>query len=789
MWYRYFSKFFIPLVTSVFVQVFMLIDSMAQAYPLVWHAPTENPHFMGRKDVLDEIASLFKSANVKTAVVTGSQGFGKTQIAKKYVHQNFDNYDVVWWFHANQYMKPQFERFAQEMVYHFGADFQKSIENLGPEQLVRKIKEQIRQRNLRCLIVFDDAHKYSDIEPFILFSHGQNIHTLVTSKNEKFSATAIKLKPFPRENSVAYVTRFLPEEPAEEKNNLAATFSDCPLALAQSIDYIKNHPGMKIEHYLHGHKQNKASLLWELSHRGPSKKLGSLVDEYNTDFITATNMNMSDIKSHSKDAYDLLGIVSLLHKDEIPLQWLLNWMKKRGIQTNLMTLIDAVNQYSFIDITPTSTKKEAYATMHELSQSMVAALLPAEEKKVLIAEAAELLKDSFSGRSDQNVETILKDNTPLLNVAHLSQEAHLIDFHNPDLTLLRIRVLDVLVGMIRDFATADKIMAHLLKDIEQKVEISKEDEVLNYANMALNAAINSPDYDKAIGFGLKALNLVEAHGNMPEEHLRILSNLIQNHALTGQIDGCDKYIKVGEGIFEDCKADAHKALFILAKNVFLLENGDLDGVIAASHAHKKLWMYLESYPSMRYFILLQLGDAFIKKGDVEEAKMALKISEEFARDYHGANENNMFFGRLHVLKGMCLFADPKALPKVFEEAKSSIGKGIKILETSFSGPNKHKSQGFAHMQLGRLYHLNKHYEEAKEQYLKSEAIFDKVLKGKRIDDVSQLYKQMALLGFETHDEKLTHKYLEKLMTVFGVNHYATQNVVLFLDEHRVPLPF
>ena len=48
---------------------------------------------------------------------------------------------------------------------------------------------------------------------------------------------------------------------------------------------------------------------------------------------------------------------------------------------------------------------------------------------------------------------------------------------------------------------------------------------------------------------------------------------------------------------------------------------------------------------------------------------------------------------------------------------------------------------------------------------------------------------MAILGVEMNDEALTHVYLKKLMDVFGVDHYATRDAVLYLDEQGIPLPF
>src|SRR5688572_18346007 len=91
---------------------FLETSSFSNLSPLVWNAPSENPNFVGREDILHEVLNLFNKAPLKIAVISGPPGYGKTQTAKRYVYQNFAKYDVVWWFRTNQYLKPQFERFA-----------------------------------------------------------------------------------------------------------------------------------------------------------------------------------------------------------------------------------------------------------------------------------------------------------------------------------------------------------------------------------------------------------------------------------------------------------------------------------------------------------------------------------------------------------------------------------------------------------------------------------------------------------------------------------------------------
>ena len=114
-------------------------------------------------------------------------------------------------------------------------------------------------------------------------------------------------------------------------------------------------------------------------------------------------------------------------------------------------------------------------------------------------------------------------------------------------------------------------------------------------------------------------------------------------------------------------------------------------------------------------------------------------------------------------------------------------KGLEAGEIFFKTKDKHRGLAFIHLQLGKLYHQNKEYSQAKEHYLKSETIFNNVLKNHAVDDVSELYKQLAMLGIDAREEELARDYIKKLVKVFGLNHNRTQEVILYADEKGLVL--
>ena len=343
----------------------------SSSVPAIWNVPPENVNFVGREDILNSINNIFNSTSSKTAVLTGASGFGKSQIAKKYIYNNYSNYDVIWWFKGNQYMIPQFEIFSQAVSLELGLTFRDTLNPIGPEKLIMLIKDAIRKKGLKCLIIFDDIQVYGDIESYIPFTHENNVHSIITTKNANFSAASIRLNAFSDQESLVYIDRFLPDETKDSKLKLSSYFAGCPISIALAIDYIKNHPGMSIEDYLKKYDIEAGSspqLTLEAA-----QKLGSSTDGYKMDLFSAIKMNLTDLKSKSLLAFQLIGFLSILHHDSLGSDMINEWLKVTKTDKDMMKLVDTMNQYSLIDDISASKsgKVTLLSQMRQNQKSMV----------------------------------------------------------------------------------------------------------------------------------------------------------------------------------------------------------------------------------------------------------------------------------------------------------------------------------------------------------------------------------------------------------------------------------
>jgi len=781
MWFRCFPEVFRTFLVFL-LWAMILIEAFSASLPKVWNVPLDNPNFVGREDLLKSIFAGLHHEPGNTVVINGPQGFGKSQTAKHYAHQNFEKYDVVWWFQADQYMQPQFEKFALEIAPLLDLDIEKTIHTIAPERLVSLIKEGIRQKNLKCLIIFDDAQAYADIEPYILFSHKHTIHTLVTSKNATFSERYLQIQPFHRRDSVQYIHIFLPHESQKTKELLANHLNDCPVALALAVDYIKHYPGMTIERYIAQYRetQEKEKIPLYLTHES-DKKLGGSTDGYEKNLLIAIQMNLNELKRNDA-AFQLLGLLSLLHRDKIPVTLVENFLQKSKSGDDFKKLIGLINHYSFIYITPANNGKGAYMSMQELVQQIVNSLIPVPVKKGLIDEGVKLLEPSFSSNADENFKALMQDNNPLLHAIKLSQEANSIDHHNQALASLRVRLNRLLIGAIRDMKSATEIAQHLQKDFDNGIKLLSEDEIVYNSDLFLFYRLSS-NLDKAIVYGEKALKLSENQDGMFEEKSRLFSNLIQYYTLVGLLDECQPFIEKGDKLFDLCCPPA-QAHYIYALCFFLTERGEFPKAIELVDQNKRYLDRIEGNLFMHFFLRFQFAEALLKNGDIKRSKEILASTAKLLREYYD-DEGSHFFGKLFVLEATSKLPDPKS----FLEAKSLLQKGIKIYEKAYKGSDKQRHQSYPYLQLGKLLHQHQDYAEAKTHYLKCEAILEKICKSLKVEEVSELYKQLVMLGVDTKDEVLAHTYIKKQISIFDLNHPRTKEMMVYLTERGLVLPF
>ncbi|WP_017615244.1 FxSxx-COOH system tetratricopeptide repeat protein [Nocardiopsis salina] len=205
--------------------------------------PQHNRHFTGRNRYLEHIRASFDSPEVYNGLylLTGGGGIGKTQIAIQYAHQHRDEYDLIWWFSANNDADVQ-------QAYLNLARFLGIPGDLGNyERTVERVHEALQFRDDvgYWLLIFDDVEDLTLLRQQGLPT-GRGGDILITSREQSWlqeglsdGDTVLALTP---EESVTLLRRVCPQGLEDDVLTLriAEKLEYFPLALAQMGAYLRD---------------------------------------------------------------------------------------------------------------------------------------------------------------------------------------------------------------------------------------------------------------------------------------------------------------------------------------------------------------------------------------------------------------------------------------------------------------------------------------------------------------------------------------------------------------------
>jgi len=226
-------------------------NSLEPLVKVVSNLRRRNPHFAGRAS---DLLALDKSLKEhRSAVLVGTPGVGKTELAVEYAFQHRDSYDIVWWIGAENtdLLDRQLATLGDLLLLPTPRDG-----NWTPGVLA-----ELHRRD-RWLLVFDNARSGAHIGPHMPGSLSG--HVIVTSRNPNWTGLAhvVRVDVFNAEDARAYLLQEFPGSKPDEADQLAGELGRLPLALTQAIAYMRR-TGLSIPRYLSLFRQHEERMLTE----------------------------------------------------------------------------------------------------------------------------------------------------------------------------------------------------------------------------------------------------------------------------------------------------------------------------------------------------------------------------------------------------------------------------------------------------------------------------------------------------------------------------------------------
>lgn len=277
--------------------------------PPVWNLfQRRNIHFVGRQQNVHDLEKSLAEPNRRPQILTGGGGCGKTALAIEYAYAHQDEYDIVWWIHADSQatitadlaaLAPRLARSAQIFD--------------GSRQACNAAIDELQLRD-RWLLIFDNARKPEDLLRF-LPPRGDG-HVLVTTTNSHWPATGKihAVNAWARPESIEFLRQLLGgiDEP-HAAEQLAAALGDLPLALDQAAACISQ-ADLSPSQYLTDYEDLWAEML------GHGRPLGS----YPVQAAMTWELSFRRIESLNTLAAQFLTLCGFFSPDEIPLAMIEN---------------------------------------------------------------------------------------------------------------------------------------------------------------------------------------------------------------------------------------------------------------------------------------------------------------------------------------------------------------------------------------------------------------------------------------------------------------------------------
>jgi len=716
--------------------------------------------------------------------LTGGPGFGKTQTAKKYAQQFHKNYDVIWLIDAQQDIPNQFEKLALALNHILPEREKITLSKLSKDALIDTVKNILRLKQISHLLIFDNAETYSQVEKFIPCNHDQSEkHILLTSRNANVWIDRVEVGKFERQESICLVKKALPKEKDEEVEKLAEMLSDYPLGLTIALGFIKSSPTATINKYLSMHLKRTLTK--------SEKRPNMILDNYPKDALAALEISLKFIEEESKDSLQALFFMCLLNSKDIPESYIEMWLKKTKSPLTADEAIKHVYDQSLIGVSETTefnANKKAegqvrmhYLSIHDLIHQLINEKIPIEEKKELIEKATIVMLEVFSGTAEDFVKAILNEPVHLLHAQKLCDSARNIGYGSPNLLKLKVCIFQCLIAPVCNFEGAKKYLEEIEENLKLQLDLEPYYQALFKINKGFFECIYNVNYDEAIRNMSEGLTLLEPFKDYNDGKLRAIANLVQYYTLRGETDIAETFINKGKDLFNETESLSYKSFFIWAWALVLTDKGSFEDSVQVLDRAKGL---PNLFPSWEQGLLQQRIENFIKQGKLKDASKILKEYEKVISEFFQGRKN-IALGNALFFKGAILTYKEKNISTAFHY----LTEALKVYEEFFRDSKKHRIQARAHLALGKAYSIKKDFKNARQEYLLSEEIYDAVLKEKKIDDVSGLYKELAILGAEMKDEALVHKYLKAHIDTFGRMHHRTKEILLYLDQNGLTVPF
>jgi hypothetical protein len=357
------------------------------ALPPVWNVPHgENPHFVGRDQLLDQIHETLSAGRAAAlTAIHGLGGVGKTQLAAHYAHRRKGDYQIVWWIKAEEpaTLAGDYAALATAL------DLPEKDAREQP-MIVAAVRRWLEQHP-GWLLIFDNARDAEEVRPYL--PQGRAGHAMITSRDPNWRGVAspLEVRTLQREDAARFLLERAGRSDDVAAHELAAELGDLPLALEQAGAYIEE-TGETLAGYIELFRTRRQDL------RGEERPPAGYPDTVATTWL----LSFHQAEQQAPAAAELLRLCAFLAPDDISLTMLRDGAKHlpdplaAAVTDQLVcnTTVAALRRYSLI------SKQDNSISIHRLVQLITRDQLAEDESRQWAEAAIRMVDEAFPLESD-----------------------------------------------------------------------------------------------------------------------------------------------------------------------------------------------------------------------------------------------------------------------------------------------------------------------------------------------------------------------------------------------------
>lgn len=731
----------------------------AGSFPYLWNIPRFNDNFVGRGIILKSIKAYYSQKSNGILCLTGISGIGKSEIAKYYINQHYSNYNIVWWFDAQGDFEAQFYEFSLAWNRETKNLEEIPLKKLALSAIPSYVMNALRTTKFSWFLIFDNATDLASISeyfPLVHYNDKARKNILITSQNHSGWANKIEVPPFSREEATLYLQKILRNYSDAQFLKLVNGLNLHPFYLVQTGDYI--------------HLNNIPVELFLKNFENQTIKTGALI----------LKKNLETVARDQPLSYSLLEFISIFDGEKISHAFLEKFFHKKTKNDNIFECLDTLNRYSLLDHKTIGTPSKKYYTIHDIILKLVQSNMNQETQKQNLTIAIKTMNEVLNMRWVHLAQYAMTHPEEMAHALKLWNKAQEHGLQNVEVFILGKKLLENHVYHTRNHRLYEKIYADLRNLLESigAHKINRRDFLeFQLASIYIRGTYFSKEkIENMKQEYLNALNYFQEI-NDTEEILRTYYCLAQFYLFQGMLEKAQDYITQARTLFPLSASPTNQSLYLYVKSWIHLEAGEYDETNKAVEELLTFQKDASNYSlllhtmSMRCSSLVKQNkyDAALKIG-LETILKANAFYQSEINEIHG--EVSTILANIYVTK------------KDFQLAEKAILKSIDVYTQYFGKDELHADQAYAHQIAGFIYEKLKKYPSAIAEYMKAVATYAHLYKDSedKINDLSELYEKLALLGIKIGKEDLTQKYLALHIKRFGFDHPRTKNIFQMLDD-------